>query len=983
MLDHVKIKDKLILAFLLIGLFSAVVGTFGLNALYHTNENTNHIYSEHFVPSTYLFTVQKNLLQINSSFLLMLYERDILQSEGRMETITALQLENQELLTKFEESGELGTQYDTLKGDLAAANQVMNEMGSLLLANNYTEAMNLAASFHSRINLVDRDIQNVIDEVIAISYQSQQESQTTFQSSFWAMIIISLLCLISAFIAGRVFSNKISMPIVDLSKAAEKLALGDVNVHVETKLRDELGDLILAFNKMTDNIKTQAAAAEKISDGDLSLEITPNSEEDLLGNSMCRVVSTLRALVEESEAMTTAASNGDLAYRGNEETFSGGYRDIIQGFNQTLEAVIVPLNTSADCLRQISRGDIPQLLTDEYPGDFNNIKESLNTCISAIKAMIVDVNMLSAAAVQGELRKRADTENHDGDFKEIVSGFNRTLDAVVNPLYIAAAYIKKIGEGQIPPKLTQNYHGEFNRIKNSINSCLEGLEALSEGNEMLNRMRLNDFTGQVSQNGQGIFKEISQSINEMSSNINEIIGYVNHVALGNLEDLEELKAIDRKSENDILIPSITIMIENLKDIVAETNQLSEAAIDGHLDKRGSTEKFQGEYKKIVEGINQTLDAVIEPIKEASSVLTEMSLGNLNVLMTGNYKGDHAEIKNAVNSSIQSLLNYIGEISEVLSEISRGNLDISITEEYQGNFIEIKDSLNNIIVSLNQVIRGIHDTAEDISSGSSQIMDSSQVLAQGSMEQACSIEELSASIAETAAHIRKNTDEAARASDHAVAARYNAQKGNVQMEGMLESMEKINDSSLNISKIIKVIDDIAFQTNILALNAAVEAARAGQHGKGFAVVADEVRRLAARSAEAAKKTTQIIEDSLENVQLGREIAKETAQSFHEILTTMEEVTNLVVNISEASKEQASSIVIINQGIEQVSEVVQKNSAMAEQSSAMSEKLYGEAASLTSMVADYQYREQLEILALPDRAPSIKLLESGDPYEMLCS
>lgn len=165
-----------------------------------------------------------------------------------------------------------------------------------------------------------------------------------------------------------------------------------------------------AFGTMTDNIKAHADAAQNIADGNLSLEIIPQSEEDVLGNSMKSVVSTLKSLVDESREMTTAALNGDLGYRGNEE-------------------LIVPLNTSADCLERISRGDIPDIIAEDYPGDFNNIKESLNTCINAVTAMIEDVNMLSKATIEGELHIRADMGKHKGDFKKIVAGFNQTLDA--------------------------------------------------------------------------------------------------------------------------------------------------------------------------------------------------------------------------------------------------------------------------------------------------------------------------------------------------------------------------------------------------------------------------------------------------------------------------------------------------------------------------------------------------------------------------
>lgn len=975
MLNSMSIKRKLIAAFLLIGLFSSVVGAFGIGAIYSTNQNTKDIYSGHYIPATYLYGIQENFLRINDTFNLMLYEKDILQVNKRSETIDKLQQSNALLMANFNSTGVSAELFQKLEADMKSADEVTERLKAALVSGDYSGALNIAPDFHARVSVVDRNIRTLISDGITIADASIRESQRTFLAAFAAMIGFSVLCLMFAFLLGTYLARKIGTPIAGLAVVAEKLARGDVNVTVETELKDEIGHLVTAFGAMAENIRANAEAAQHIAEGNLDIEIEPKSEEDVLGTSMQSVVLNLRALVAQSAEMTEAALNGDLACRGQDELFCGGYKDIIYGFNQTLEAVIAPLNTSAEFLQRISRGDIPELITEEYPGDFNEVRNSLNTCIHAVREMIADVNMLSEATIEGDLHRRADTAKHEGDFRKIVAGFNQTLDAVINPLYVSAAYIKKIGRGEIPPLMTQAYRGEFNEIKKSINSCIEGLGALSEGNQMLERMSMNDFSGQAQQTGQGVFREISESIRRVSKNINEIIECVNHVAAGNLEDLDDLKAIGQKSENDTLTPSIAMMIENLKNISIETQALSRAAIEGQLDRRGAAENFRGEYKKIIEGINQTLDAVIEPVKEASFVLKEMAEGNLNILVCGDYQGSHAEIKDAVNMSIQSLLSYIEEIDGVLSEISRGNLDLAITGDYRGNFMEIKESLNNIIRSMTQVMSDLGRAADEVASGAGQILDGSQTLAQGSMEQACSIEELSASIAETTEHLKQSSVLAAEACSLSKSAQANAKKGNEQMDLMLESMEQINTSSNNISRIIKVIDDIAFQTNILSLNAAVEAARAGQHGKGFAVVADEVRGLAARSAEAAKQTTVIIDDSIRSVKLGSSIAKDTAAVFHEIAETVDKVSELTVNISESAEEQTASIMIINHGIEQVSQIVQTNSAMAEQSAAMSEKLCDQAEKMAEMAASFRYKDSLESL---ESSNVLRLLGGPETY-----
>jgi methyl-accepting chemotaxis protein len=308
----------------------------------------------------------------------------------------------------------------------------------------------------------------------------------------------------------------------------------------------------------------------------------------------------------------------------------------------------------------------------------------------------------------------------------------------------------------------------------------------------------------------------------------------------------------------------------------------------------------------------------------------------------------------MNQTIAFLKRYVDEIAYTLKEVGEGNLNLEITDEYLGDFHAIKTALNGITTTLSQIMSDINEAAGQVEAGAIQISDGGQALSQGTTEQASSIQELTATIEEVAGETKRNANNANNANELVTEVKTNAKVGNTQMAQMVSAMVEINEASSNISKIIKVIDDIAFQTNILALNAAVEAARAGQHGKGFAVVAEEVRTLAARSAEAAKETTTLIEGSIAKTEAGSKIAGQTSDSLKEILNQIDKVTSLVADIARASNDQASEIAQINQGIEQVSQVVQTNSATAEQSAAASEELSGQAEILKQMVGAFRLK-----------------------------
>lgn len=698
--------------------------------------------------------------------------------------------------------------------------------------------------------------------------EPQKELNQPITSMIYKLVTLFILALVVLSIIIFKLIKGVVNPIVLLTALFQKAELGDFKSNIPKEFvnrKDELGLLGVSFEKLAQNMQEKSNNLAQISQGNLNVAIDMKSDKDILSKSLIDVVENLKNLEIEVKRLTASATEGNLSVRGDITKFQGKYQDIVIGINNTLNAVVEPLTVAADYMNKISKGNIPEKISEEYHGDFNLIKENLNHCIENINALVADVNMLSKAATEGQLEIQADEDNHSGDYKKIIQGFNNTLFSILEPI--------------------------------------------NEARQVMTKMAVNDFSTSMSGSYEGRMNEFAQEINLVHARLLTVQDAFIRISKGDTSKLEEFVIIGQRSENDQLVPALIGTLSTIDDLVKESRNLAMAGINGDLSVRSDISRFSGGYSDIVEGFNQTLDAIQQPISEASAVLEKMADGNLDIEIKGAYLGSYAVIKNSINDTLQSFNGMMGNINH---------------------------------------------SADKVASGSKQVSYGSQALAQGATEQASSMEELNASIAEVKNQTDENAKNANMANKLSSLAQTNAENGNRQMQQMLTSMSEINESSEKISNIIKVIDDIAFQTNILALNAAVEAARAGQHGKGFAVVAEEVRNLAGRSAEAAKETADLIEGSITKVYDGTVIANNTAGALNEIVSDISKVADLVAKIDSASNEQTSSINQIYQGIDQVSQVVQTNSATAEESAAASQELYTQAELLKSMVSRFELK-----------------------------
>ncbi len=396
--------------------------------------------------------------------------------------------------------------------------------------------------------------------------------------------------------------------------------------------------------------------------------------------------------------------------------------------------------------------------------------------------------------------------------------------------------------------------------------------------------------------------KLAEAFEKMSGSMQDKAEAAERIGQGDLS-----VSINVLSDADVLGKAMVSMKENITSVARETRDLAGAAIAGKLDTRGNAGQFQGEYAQIIQGVNDTLDAVIEPINEAAGVLNKMAQKNMTRRVEGNYKGDHAKIKDALNKACD-------------------NLDVGMTQ--------------------------VGATTEQVAAAASQIGTGSQSLAEGASEQASSLEEIASSLQEVSSMTRqtsKNSGEADKLTDSAKDA---TAQGTQSMQKMSEAIGRIRSSADETSKIVKTIDEIAFQTNLLALNASVEAARAGDAGKGFAVVAEEVRNLAMRSTEAAKTTTELIAESVERAESGVKICEEVTVNLGSIDERVGQIGSVMGDISTASKQQDEAVGQVNVAVEQLNNVTQQNAANSEESASAAQQLSSQSEEMRSLVKSFQ-------------------------------
>jgi len=738
-----------------------------------------------------------------------------------------------------------------------------------------------------------------------IKYQSELfdksalEAEETYNAQFNLLIILGLVAVLLAIILAVIVTRGITKPLSTGVNIAEEIARGNTNVNIEVKGKDETAMLLTAMKGMA---------------------------------------GTIKEIINEINNSVKMAKDGKLDYRANSAKYQGDFKELVLGFNSTLDAVIGPLNVAAEYVDRISKGDIPPKITDEYKGDFNEIKNNLNTCIDAVNLLVSDANMLVRAAVDGRLDTRADASRHQGDFRKIVQGVNDTLDAVIGPLNVAAEYVDRISKGDIPPKITDEYKGDFNEIKNNLNTCIDAVNLLVSDANMLARAAVEgrlDTRADASRH-QGDFRKIVQGVNDtldaVIGPLNVAAEYIDRISKG---DIPPKITDEYKGDFNEIKNNLNTCIDAVNLLVSDANMLARAAVEGRLDTRADASRHQGDFRKIVQGVNDTLDAVIGPLNVAAEYVDRISKGDIPPKITDEYKGDFNEIKNnlntcidavnllvsdanmlaraavegrldtradasrhqgdfrkivqGVNDTLNAVIGPLNVAAEYIDRISKGDIPPKITDEYKGDFNEIKNNLN-LLIDADQRISNI---LLEVSKGNLNV----------TINERSSQDILIKSLKTTIKSIQELID------DTEIIA-------NAAEEGKLEVRADIDKHEGAYKELIKSFNN--------TLNSVITPIKEAGQVLGIMAMGDlTVRMLGDYKGDLSKLKDDInsLADSLNGlIQQVNELVNNTASSAAEISATAE-------SIATASQEQSSQADEVASAVEEMTRTITENALAA--------------------------------------------------------
>jgi methyl-accepting chemotaxis protein len=409
------------------------------------------------------------------------------------------------------------------------------------------------------------------------------------------------------------------------------------------------------------------------------------------------------ALLNEISGLVENAVDGKLDARAMAENFEGTSREILKGVNELLDAVIGPLNVSAEYIDRISKGDIPEKITDEYRGDFNEIKNNLNKCIDAVNFLVEDSLMLANAGIEGQLDTRADASRHSGDFRRVVEGVNNCLDAVIGPLNVTAEYVDRISKGDVPDKITDEYKGDFNEIKNNLNQCIDAVNLLVDDAMMLANAGVEgqlDTRADASGHS-GDFRRVVEGVNNcldaVIGPLNVTAEYVDRISKGDIPDeiTDEYKGDFNEIKNNL-----NQCIDAVNLLVDDAMMLADAGVGGQLDTRADASRHSGDFRRVVEGVNNCLDAIIGPLNVTAEYVDRIAKGDIPEIITDEYKGDFNEVKDNLNLCIASLSMLIEETDSLINAAIAGKIDTrGNADAFDGKYGELVDNINQVIDTL--------------------------------------------------------------------------------------------------------------------------------------------------------------------------------------------------------------------------------------------------------------------------------------------
>ena len=672
---------------------------------------------------------------------------------------------------------------------------------------------------------------------------------------------------------------------------------------------------------------------------------TYHGDHEKMKQNVNNIALVLQRFQGELAKLIDFSHKGQLEKRGETAGFEGCYADILQGVNQMLDAILIPIGEGNRILDQVAAGKIDELIVKTYQGDHEKMKQSVNNIALVLQRFKGELAKLIDYSNQGQLEKRGDAAAFQGAYGDIIKGVNQMLDAILIPIGEGNRILEQISHGRIDELITKTYQGDHEKMKQAVNGIAQILQRfqaeltklidysnqgqlekrgdaaafqgaygeilkgvnqmldaillpISEGNRILRQISGGNLREKVEIDCKGDHQRMKDAINGVHAWLQELIAYVTAIANG------DMSAKMNKASSDDQIHEWLIMLKmHISGVVTDADVLVKAALEGKLSMRADATKHQGEYRKIVEGLNNTLEAVVGPLNMA-----------------------------AVH----------------IDRISKGDIPGKITDSYSGDYNTIKNSLNTLIENLSRFAIDVQEAAERVASSSEQVSSSAQSLAQGATEQASSVQEISSSMEEMSSAVKQNADNAQQTTAIANKSSRDGEDGGHAVAETVKAMKSIAEK-------IGIIEEIARQTNMLALNAAIEAARAGEHGKGFAVVAAEVRKLAERSQSAAKEISSVSTSSVE-------IAERAGKLLADIVPGIQKTAGLVQEINASSNEQAEGIGQVTSAIHQLDQVIQQSSVSTEEMSSASEMLSEQAEQLLSAASFFQ----IEGARAPQRA-----------------